>query len=92
MITVGGMVSTEAEARTLAALSGVESDYLRRNDTEQQYLIQVPRLTRKEKLHLDSYMPCEQGWCPAEFEMSVDQVDQYKKIYRFYPTYVEMLL
>lgn len=92
MVTVGGMVGREAERTMIARCDFSDSDYVRRAGFDRQYRIEVPRLTRKEKLYLDSYMPCEENWRPAELEMRVEDIHHYRAIYRFYPTYVEMLL
>ena len=92
MVTIGGMVGTEKEADMIKRCGFTGAEYMRFSENDEQYRIQVPQLTRKEKLYLDCYMPCEDGWVPGEFKMGVDDVEQYRKIYRFYPTYVEMLL
>jgi hypothetical protein len=92
MVTIGGMVGTEKEAGMIKGCDFNDAEYIRFDEHDDQYRIRVPRFTRKEKLHLDSHMPHEDGWMPKEFKIALDDLEHYRKIYRFYPTYVEMLL
>jgi hypothetical protein len=34
-------------------------------------------------------MPCKPDWLPNDFELSIEDVEAYREIYRFYPNYVE---
>ena len=92
MITLGGMIGTQSEAAMLAG-SGLHAyDFVRLDAQQAAYHIKVPRLSRKERLHLDQHMPCSAGWTPSEFELSSEEVQSYSEIYRFCPTYAELLL
>ena len=66
--------------------------YDRRSFDEDAYQIQVPIVTAKERLRLDSAMPCADGWVPEEFEMDAEQVRLYREVYRFLPAYAKLLL
>ena len=41
---------------------------------------------------LDEFMPSAPHWKPSEFELSAANVKAYRQIYRFCPTYAELLL
>lgn len=92
MATVGGMIVTNTEKRTVKASSIDEATYYRDDLKSPPYEIRVPRLTRKERMHLDCSMPCADTWLPREFELSRDEVLAYREIYRFFPAYAELLL
>jgi len=55
-------------------------------------IIVGPKITRKERLYLDSEMPCDAEWLPNDFELSKEEIAAYRAIYRYYPAYTEMLL
>jgi hypothetical protein len=92
MLSVGGIIGTEEDGRKLDALDWKELYFLKRSLIGPPYEIEVPKVTRKERLHLDSVMPCDEGWTPHEFELNWNEVAAYRKIYRYYPAYTEMLL
>ena len=92
MLTIGGMLVTPTEKRRIRGSSLDETLYYRRTLSGEPYKIRVPRLTRKERLHLDRAMPCAAGWLPEDFELSQEEVSAYSEIYRFCPAYAELLL
>ena len=92
MLSVGGMVGTEADGRKLDSLDRKTLTFLRSSLTTDPYEIVVPKITRKERLYLDSRMPCVDNWTPRDFELSWDNVVAYRSIYRYYPAYAEMFL
>ena len=91
MLTMGGMIGGQKERELIAKGLG-KADYYRRSLEDDPCLIEVPRLTRKERQYLDSKMPCKDGWTPSEFELSIENVAAYQKIYRYCPNYAELLL
>jgi hypothetical protein len=93
MITVGGMIANEQDA---AALEGCDLskkfDYMA---GETQRTINVPPLTIKEKIALDRLLPSLEA--PTEVEISdlgftlkQQQVADYHRFYKHYPTYGEV--
>jgi hypothetical protein len=92
MLTIGGMITSEAEKRWLKSIDAVKAFYLRTDFSIPPYEIQVPRLTRKERHILDSSMPCPSGWQPREFNLPQESIEVYREIYRFLPAYAELLL
>jgi putative O-methyltransferase len=92
MLTMGGMIGTAAEKDRITESALAKADYFRRTFEEEPCLIKVPRLTRKERQYLDGFMPCPDDWLPPDFELSTENVLAYRQIYRFCPTYAELLL
>ena len=37
-------------------------------------------------------MPCDDSWLPNEFEASTEEIKAYREIYRFLPSYAELLV
>ena len=92
MLTVVGMIGSSTEKRLINGSPLAETNYYRKDLDDDPCVIKVPRLTRKERLHLDEQMPCDDGWTPSEFELSADNVNAYRKIYTYCPSYAELLL
>jgi len=92
MMTIGGMIGSRADKRKINALNLDGALYLRMKDDDDPYEIKVPVFTRKERHLLDSAMPCPDGWQPGEFIISPENIETYREIYRFLPSYVEILL
>jgi hypothetical protein len=59
---------------------------------EAPFAIRVPLVTRKERHYLDACMPCKENWSPPAFEMTKDEIRDYRTIHAYYPSYTEMLL
>lgn len=92
MLSVGGMIGTKKDRQRIRTLDRKELFFMRDNIAEEPFLIRVPLVTRKERLYLDQNMPCHKKWSPSDFEMESDDMEDYMKIYRYYPAYTEMLL
>jgi len=92
MLTIGGVIGTESDERMLRACHFERVHYTRTNLRYEPFRIEVPHVTRKERLYLDAAMPCADGWTPSEFEMDWPKVQAYRDIYRFFPAYAEMML
>jgi hypothetical protein len=92
MLCLGGMVGTDVERRYLRGSKVYKVDYIRRDLEGEPFRIRVPIVTRKERLYLDSHMPCPADFSPSEFELPADDIASYREIYRFFPAYAELLL
>lgn len=92
MLTIGGMICTEAEQRQVKASKLKSTVYARFDLGKPSCEIRVPNVTRKERLFLESKMPCSEEWTPKDFELSKNDVLSYRDIYRFFPAYAELLL
>jgi len=92
MLTLGGMLGADEERRVIRG-SGLSGErYARLTLKDEPFEIRVPRITRRERHYLDRHMPCPDGWCPTDFELSPEEVAAYRDIYRFFPAYGELLL
>ena len=92
MLTIGGMVGTQRDFRKIKKSRLSNMDYVRMSFNEEPFWIIVPKITRKERLYLDSNMPADPSWKPKEFEMPDFDLENYRKIYRFFPSYAELFL
>jgi hypothetical protein len=92
MLTVGGMFGGEAEARRLEGSRLPQCPFVRQDPEGPPFEIKVPKLTRKERIYLDQNMPCGDEWVPTDFDISADELAQYRAIYRHYPLYGELLI
>jgi hypothetical protein len=92
MLTLGGMIATEAEARRVEASALSAATYYRGAHSDEPYLIRVPNFTRKERIHLDSQMPCADDWTTDDFEVDPIAIRDYREVYRYLPAYAELLL
>jgi hypothetical protein len=92
MLSVGGMIGTDEDRRRIRSLDRDELFFMRDKITDEPFFIRVPLVTRKERHYLDQNMPCRKNWSPSAFEMKSEDIKEYRKIYRYYPAYTEMLL
>lgn len=92
MLTMGGMIVSNPERRQIRASRLDETIYFRDSFEKEPFRIRIPKLTRKERLYLDSAMPCDTKWKPKEFELKKEDLSDYREIYRFFPAYAELLL
>lgn len=92
MITVGGIIGGAVEERMLNSCDFSRAVYIRSAFDSDFFRIRVPRLTRKERLYLDHFMPSKEKWRPRDFELSDEDIAAFREIYRFYPAYAELLL
>jgi hypothetical protein len=92
MLTMGGIIASDNERRQIQASTLFKTVYARRDFNKPPYEIRVPRLTRKERIHLDCAMPSSKAWRPSEFELRDEDVLAYREIHRFFPAYAELLL
>jgi hypothetical protein len=92
MLTIGGMVGTQKDRKKIKKSRLGQMNYVRLTFKEKPFLIRIPRITRKERLYLDSNMPASPGWRPKDFEMSNEDIEDYRNIYRFFPSFAELLL
>jgi hypothetical protein len=92
MLTIGGIICSKQDQKKLRSIEWDDVPFVSRKWSLDPFRIDVPVFTRKERLHLDSHMPCEPGWSPSEFEISKDAIEAYCKIHRYCPLYAELLL
>lgn len=91
MYTFGGMIGTDTDRHQLDGCGLARAKYLRRRGSDDPYEISVPRLTRKERMYLDSLMPLRSPANRNQLGFSKAELRAYEEIYRFFPMYVEAL-
>ena len=91
MVTLGVQLGGKREAEKLDRIGdGVE--YLIRDFGNMPFKIDVPVLTRKERLHLESVMPSMDYSKVQSSGLDHDLFEKFGRIYRFFPSYGELLL
>ena len=92
MLTIGGVICSKDEKRKLRGIEWEELPFVRRKLTLESFQIEVPVLTRKERLYIDSHMPSDPKWVPSDFEIEPEVIQAYREVYRYCPLYAELLL
>lgn len=92
MITVGGMFGGKTEKRKIRGSAIADAFYYRPSLRQEPCVIHVPLLTRKERQYLDGLMPYDDSFSPTDFEITSELLSAYREIYRFCPSYAELLL
>jgi len=85
MLTVGGVFFQESDAAKLDECRFEDLDFVRTGDDD--YFIDLPRLTPRELRYLDSLLPgCEpHQW--GNLPMPEKDAEKYARLYRYYPFY-----
>lgn len=92
MITVGGMFGSKTEKRKIRASAIADAFYYRSSLEADPCIITVPLLTRKERQYLEALIPYKDSYSPTDFEITSELLSAYREIYRFCPSYAELLL
>jgi len=90
MLTTGGLVYEEHQRETVQACRFASLPFV--SDDDRPVLIRIPRLTHRERRHLDQWLP---GKVPASKVppcVDVDVVRQYAAIYKHFPNFAEVEL
>lgn len=93
MVTLGVQLGGNRQRRQLSRIRSAGASYLVLSFDEQPYHIDVPVLTRRERLHLESVMPSK-TYNKKVLSAGVRKNDfeKFGKIYQFLPSYAELLL
>jgi hypothetical protein len=87
MLTVGGVILEEGEAPRFASADFEALDFVRRGT--EAYEIDVPKLTFREIRHLDQQLPCASGTEASSPGVPAKDVENYSKLYRYFPVFAE---
>jgi hypothetical protein len=90
MLTIGGMIGTEADQESLQQKKVLTHEFVRRK--HEHLAISVPPLTLREKQWLDSRLYGSIGKTKLAFELDDEMLKNYCEFYKQYPTYLEALL
>lgn len=85
MMTTGGLVHEVGQEETLRNCGFDQLDFVRERDDPCE--IMVPNLTFREMRHIDSQLPV--GKEEVDVPISKRDVEAYRAIYRYFPTFVE---
>jgi hypothetical protein len=91
MLTIGGIVSSGRERTLMDKVDWTALRFIRRDLAGEPFRIDIPVLTRKERLHIDSNLPAGAKWAP-EFELDSGELAKYTSVYEYCPLYAELLL
>lgn len=87
MLTVGGLIFKNADQAKIASAGFDTLPWYSGDSTN--YLIQVPTLSIKEVKHLDMHIHSPIPLTELANVLSDSDIAEYKKIYRFFPTFTE---
>lgn len=88
MLTVGGILYDEGQQHIVEQCAFQDLDFTRTDDDS--YIIKVPNLTYREIRHLDSQLPRNVGESLEAKAVPEDDINEYEKIYRYFPNFAEM--
>jgi hypothetical protein len=87
MLTVGGLLYEEGHAHIVASCDFASLPFIRTD--EEEYKIEIPRLTYKEIRSLDEQLPSQQLVNLRRNGIPVADLENYSRLYRYFPTFVE---
>ncbi len=91
MLTVGGIFYDERQEELFQKCSFHELHFVRNDD--EPYRIEVPMLTYKEVRHLDMQLPKKKEGQEINAQgIPIADIDNYEKVYRFFPTFADVAL
>ena len=92
MVTMGVQIGGGGDATKLRTLRDQGADYLVLDFGASPFDIDVPVLTRRERLHLEGAMPSASSSRRKAAGISDEDFQKFSKIYRFLPSYAELML
>jgi len=87
MMTVGGLLYDEGESNRVDYCSYRDLDFVREGD--EPYHIEVPSLTYREIRHLDKQLPIDDSAHLQAAAIPQEDLERYKQVYRYFPTFAE---
>ena len=92
MATLGVQLGGPSQVENLKRVRNDGAFYLVLSFDDQPFHIDVPVLTRRERLHFERVMPSKDYKKVQSAGVSREDFNKFAKIYRFLPTYGELLL
>jgi len=90
MVTVGGLIYNDEHTALLDAGIFANLDFIR--DGADPYLIEEPTLTYREIRYLDSELPAQEDEAVSTENIPIADINKYRKLYRYFPTFTEASL
>lgn len=87
MYTFGGMVVNREQDKRLEAC---DEFYYRKRFDDTILEIEVPRLTKKERIALDHELPNGSDPFPVDFGIKPEEISAYTTYHRYFPSYSEL--
>jgi hypothetical protein len=87
MLTVGGLVFRTRDEARVRRCRFDDLDFVRTG--EEAYKIEVPNLTFRELHHLEAKLPMGSSGAKSVKTLSVEDVQRYSKVYRYFPKFTE---
>ncbi len=92
MVTLGVQIGSDEQVAQLDLVKKEGATYLVRDFRAEPFYIDVPILTRRERLFLETVMPSSDHEEVLDVGVSEEVFEQFRKVYRFLPSYAELLL
>ncbi len=92
MVTVGGLIGKEQDKFNINKIQNTGGTYIIQNLDHEPFSIEVPVLTRKERLHFEGAVPTTDLKKVRETGVDAPVFEQYSKIYKYFPSYSELFL
>ena len=92
MATLGVQLGSDTEAGNLRKLKDRGAEYLVLDFEDSPFFIDVPVLTRRERLFFESTMPSLNYGRVSESGVGEEDFKKFANVYRFLPSYAELLL
>ncbi len=92
MATLGVRIDAEDKGAELEQMRGEGADYLVLDFAADPFYINVPVLTRRERLHLEAAMPSSDPKARENCGISETNFREFARVYRFLPSYAELMI
>lgn len=87
MLTVGGILYKKSEEESFKGCNFEQLEFIKKST--ESYLIRVPNLTYRELRHLDRYFPITGISSTTLPGVPQKDIEDYSKIYRYFPMFAE---
>jgi hypothetical protein len=87
MVTIGGLVMNEADSSRFEKADLADLPFIRQHD--EPYRLRPPKLTLRERRYIDQQLPRDPGTVLACAGILTEDLDEYARLYRYFPWFVE---
>jgi hypothetical protein len=87
MLTVGGVFLNPGDGRSLGKNPFEGLDFIR--EAEESYELDPPTLTGREVRHLNRLLPSRSKLRKETRWLSADEIEKFRRLYRYYPVFAE---
>jgi len=99
MMTFGGIIYSDEESKIIEGCEFEKLDFVKTDHTElknevlpsiSHYKIKVPNLTHKEIKHINNQLPIDEVKEINQHKIPISDLENYIKIYRYYPAFTDV--